>query len=241
MFSYKFYNSILENLKESEYEIISFETKEEIKERKILLRHDVDIDIWGAIELGKIENMNGFKSIFFFQPNAEIYNMLSTECEKIIHDLHTMGHDVGLHIDASKFQTASELNDYIYSCFNYYSLYFPLKRIISFHRPAPFILDGNIQIKEFINVYDEKFTKRIKYCSDSNHRRFWLQKEYLDSINMGHPIQLLTHPIWWGNSKRDLEIYEVYERYSNKLNMYKDRALSRNIGVFNKLIMGRNK
>ena len=237
MFSYKFYISTINLFLENNYRFLSFKSQEYSEKKIIYLRHDVDnTDIRSVLNLAKIDNMCNVNSIFFFQPNAELYNMFSKECMAIIERVVEMGHEIGLHIDASIFSSIEELGNYINNTYNYYSLYFPLTNIISYHRPASFILNSDITIEGYINVYQEKFFKRIKYFSDSNRREFWKQKDFLSSIENNDSIQFLTHPAWW--SEKEMSAHDVFLNYSKELEQYKDDVLSNNVGVFKKIISG---
>ena len=229
MFTYEFYHQTIVQLLEAGYCFSKFDMNSN-ENQTIYLRHDVDIDIWGSLELGNIEQINGVKSIFFFQPNAELYNVFSKECTQIIEKLNLMGHEIGLHIDAALFDKEEELDKYITDSYIYYSKFIPLSKVISFHRPAPFILNSDIKINGFINTYDKKFFKDIAYVSDSNRREFWDQENWKDALAMKKSMQLLTHPIWWGPYNQSVS--DAGNNYTQKYVNYCKRALSRTSGSF---------
>lgn len=233
MFTYENYNKIITGFLESGYNFRSFCSKDYTALKNIYLRHDVDIDIWGSIELARIEEKNGVNSIFFFQPNAELYNIFSKECSEIIDKINKMGHEIGLHIDAAFFKNQNDLYEYICETHHYYSRYLPLSKVISFHRPAPFILNSEIRIEGFINTYDKAFFKEIIYVSDSNRREFWKQENWNDALNSKKSLQFLTHPIWWGHYHQS--VYEVENNYIQKYVNYSKRALSRVGGSFEQI------
>ena len=119
MFSYKFYISTINLFLENNYRFLSFKSQEYSEKKIIYLRHDVDnTDIRSVLNLAKIDNMCNVNSIFFFQPNAELYNMFSKECMAIIERVVEMGHEIGLHIDASIFSSIEELGNYINNTYN---------------------------------------------------------------------------------------------------------------------------
>ncbi|MCT4605432.1 MAG: hypothetical protein N4A64_04875 [Marinisporobacter sp.] len=225
MFNYEFYGECLKILKKSGYSFESFSSEKYSEKYIVYLRHDVDNDFLGAYNLAKIESQNKAKSIFFFLPNHSLYNMLSFECLSLIKKINNMGHEIGIHIDASLFKEHKELVEYTKNTFHYYSDYLPITNIISFHCPTPLILNNNIVIDGFINTYEKRFFKDIKYFSDSNRRKFW-KNNFYDSIKKGLSMQFLTHPFWWGHFEQS--IYESYNNFSKKMDLYKNRALIRN-------------
>ncbi|MBF8984160.1 hypothetical protein IZY60_11485 [Lutibacter sp. B2] len=232
MFTYEFYGSCIKLFKKSGYTFESFSSEKGDKKNIVYLRHDIDNDFLGAYNLAKIEKENGVKSIFFVQPNSDFYNMMSYECMSLIKKIKNMGHEIGLHIDATITKEYEELVDYTNSTFNYYSNYMPISKIISFHQPSSYILNNNIVINGFINTYEKRFFKDIKYFSDSNRRIFWSDSFY-DSIEKGLSMQFLTHPFWWAYFEQS--IYEAYYNFSKKMDKYVDRSLKRNDGSLSKI------
>ena len=72
-------------------------------------------------------------------------------------------------------------------------------KIISFHRPARFLLSYNQKIAGLNHSYMYKYTKNIHYCSDSQGSwRFDTPQNILKNNNKKNfTLQLLTHLIWW--------------------------------------------
>jgi len=200
-FTYSNYISILERILVKGYTCSTFEEYHE--SYQLYLRHDVDIFLEGILPMAEIESKLGLKSIWFFQPNTDFYNLLSAETLGVIKKLNTKGHQIGLHVDAYVEETKTELIDYIERLYNFYSKRIPLTRVISFHRPPKFIRE-NFEVPGFINVYGEKYFKKILYFSDSGRREFEFSLfEALEREN-GKSVQLLTHPYWWGKTSMDL-------------------------------------
>lgn len=206
-FTFTEYKQILQELKKD----FTFESFENFSaETKIYLRHDLDIMIENVPIIAKIESELGIHSIFFFQPNNPFYNPLSKNSTTILNTVLDNGHSLGLHIDASLIQSEEQLAVLIDSTYRYYSLFFPITKIISFHIPSASILEGDIHIPGFINTYENSFFKKIRYFSDSNRRAF--KEPLLQSIEADRKksIQLLIHPYWWDHIS--LTILGLYNR-----------------------------
>ncbi len=229
-FSFEFYEKILVNLHDLGFEWGSFNNY--FVEKSVYLRHDVDIFCENAVNMAKIEKDVGAFAIYFFQPNCEFYNMLSPSVMKLIETLSSLGHYIGLHIDANSFKERKELEDYIRTSYEFYKKYLPITNIISFHRPPTFVLE-NFEVKEFINVYGEKYFKKIRYFSDSGRREFYDQ--LLESLKSDAKtsIQLLTHPYWWDHIS--LDIWEDYERFIKVKNIKIQNELKNGFKPYAKL------
>jgi len=172
--------------------------------KRILLRHDVDISPIGALKLGKMEAENNVVSNFFFQLNAETYQMLSPSCINICKELQTMGHLVGLHVDSALF---SEEEDKIRGTIDWIrDNLFLMDYAISFHRPLPESLGK--KYTSFVSTYDKDIFNFGYYASDSRGEdSFYKKLESLLAANTRF-IQLLLHPCWWENETDKKKLWE---------------------------------
>lgn len=226
-FTYTELKSILELLKKAGYSFTSFDNYD--PEGKVFLRHDVDCSLSKALEMAFFESDRGLASTFFIQPDSDFYNPLSGNTVDIIYRIVDLGHKIGLHISPSNCQDPKTLGEYIEASFDYYSRFFPLERIFSFHRPGSFAGWRSLNIIDFINVYSVKYFEEIFYFSDSNRKQF-LSPEFYASLSTGKSIQLLTHPIWWsknGNGKKEVADYLFREKRQQTI-----LALRGNIRLF---------
>lgn len=228
-FSFKNYHSILQEvsgyLKNSPFDQYS-------ETGRLYLRHDVDIFSENVLNMAKIEDDLELSSIFFFQPNSNFYNMLSSEILKTIDKLNESSHSVGLHIDAHGVDNFNALFDQIRQMYDFYRRYIPLSKVLSFHRPPSFVTE-NFEIPDFTNVYGERYFKRIRYFSDSKRREF--ASELFDSLLMDkdRSIQLLTHPYWWDHVS--LNLWEAWERFKHVKAIGFERFLRRDFTPYNEL------
>jgi len=232
-FTFSFYKQILSEVRQN---LVFDSFFEEKGIKQVFLRHDVDIYPENIRNFCEVEAELGVRSIFFFQPNNDFYNLLSKQVTGLILEIVEQGFQIGLHIDASYLITHEEVNEEVFRFFNFYSGFFPLKKIISFHRPPQRIL-SNLQIPGFINTYEDRFFKNIRYFSDSNRRNFY--SELRESLQQDHEtnLQLLIHPYWW-----DFEHLDVGSLFSRLLETKRrsfERSLSDNTLSYKRYYAGR--
>lgn len=63
-FIYEAYKNMLLNLKANNYEILDYKNYK-IKEKAIILRHDVDFSLEKALEMAELENRLNVSAIYF--------------------------------------------------------------------------------------------------------------------------------------------------------------------------------
>ncbi len=180
----------------------------------IVLRHDVDISVKRAYELGKIEFQHGIKSSFFFMLTSGMYNVLSSENISYLQDLSKMGHSIGIHYYARPTQSVESIKVAISLASSILQEFTSIKiDRFSFHNPTPALLKQNIYIDSLINAYsnkfftfnecaanDNEFKPDIKYISDSNGKWQYTKPytgicpEIFDEFSK---FQLLLHPFYW--------------------------------------------
>ncbi|MBL7915295.1 MAG: hypothetical protein JNL49_09655 [Bacteroidia bacterium] len=184
----------------SKYNFSQF-TESQIADGSILWRHDVDYSPQSALKLAEIESQEGIKSTFFVLFHSEFYNLLEKVNIDCFKNISKLGHEIGLHFDASFFnvQDITSLEKYlnIESTFLGEILNEKIKAF-SFHNPFEFELGCNENTYAgLINTYAKRFHKEIGYCSDSNG--YWRHKRLEDVLTEGEfrSLQVLTHPEWW--------------------------------------------
>ena len=70
-------------------------------EKKYLIRHDIDWDLKCAFKLAEIENEMGIVSTYFVLLRTDNYNVFSSDSSRILNLIKSLGHEIGLHFDAS--------------------------------------------------------------------------------------------------------------------------------------------
>ncbi len=88
----------------------------------------------------------------------------------------------------------------------------------------------NIIIPDFINTYEDRFFRTIRYYSDSNHRAFYEILIPDIALDSSSSIQLVTHPFWWSVENLDPETlaFRLESMHRRKL----EESLANNIGLY---------
>ncbi|MBI2654849.1 hypothetical protein HYX06_00295 [Candidatus Woesearchaeota archaeon] len=184
-----------------------------IKRKKIIfLRHDVDFDLKLALRMAVTEHKLGIKSTYFIRMHAP-YNIFFYPNYKALRDIASMGHEIGLHhegnfsilfnenekdmIRREKAILEMVANTSIKGISSHESLKSNLSSDVN-----PDILNNLVFAYD---AYSPKFTKDIKYISDSAAR--WHEGCMCGFIASETPkLCVLTHPFWW-YEKSALENY----------------------------------
>ncbi len=192
------YVSFLKKIKKK-YKFIFFDELNLKKNKQLILRHDIDFDLYYALKIAKIERKLNIKSTFFFLIRSDSYNLFSPESLKIIKEIKKLKHQISLHFDPSVYQDNNVEVGLKYEKELFEILTNQKLKIISFHRPMRKYINLNKKISGLDNTYMNKYMKKIFYFSDSaNNFRFGdptKTNAFKNKLN----IQLLLHPIWWQN------------------------------------------
>jgi hypothetical protein len=197
------YVDLLVKLKKAQYLFARFtdELGKLIKEKVpfVLLRHDVDFSIRGAIKIAQIEQNLGVKTTYFFHLRTPLYNTLSAYAFQSIKYINEMGHDICLHYDQSFYGDGFLQN--LIEELNLFQRIFPFSntRVVSFHKVGnnAFNLDNIEMPPGIIHTYQKVFFKDISYHSDSGGRWKRGNPGYSEDFLQKRPMQILTHPMWW--------------------------------------------
>lgn len=194
-FSLSHYTDIIHAFQDRGYHVCNFETAEP-DQKHIVLRHDVDMSPAYALTMAKHEASIDVQSTYFFLLRDPLYNLFTAQNTEILREITALGHDIGLHFDASIY--GNNIHDLdknaALECEWLEDLCDQKVNVISFHRPIKELYNYEPLIAGRIHAYQPKFFTDMEYCSDS--KGLW---------RFGHPlerefkgaIQLLTHPIWW--------------------------------------------
>ena len=69
--------------------------------RYIALRHDIDFAPKYSLEMAQLEHDAGITSTFFVLADGQFYNPLEREVVRQIRQIHSLGHEIGLHFAVS--------------------------------------------------------------------------------------------------------------------------------------------
>jgi hypothetical protein len=167
----------------------------------ILWRHDCDFSLNRALRLAQIEAEHKVSATYFLNPHCDFYNILEKGQSKIIEQILSLGHQIGLHFDADYYDITSEhqLDDLVAEEAQWLRNWFGTSiNTFSFHNPTPLILTCEKETYgDLINCYSSFFKKKVPYCSDSNgYWRFRRLREVLEQATDTN-LHILTHPGWW--------------------------------------------
>jgi len=169
--------------------------------RLMILRHDVDLNIEGALHLAEVEADLGVQASYFVRLHARLYNPYELRTYRILHRILDMGHEIGLHYepDFARLNGVASLD--------------MLKRerevlemildrpVVSASAHMPW-LSGYAPDEDNLGraglryeAYLPRFTQDLKYLSDSGGR--WREGCFCQHVGNVPRMQVLVHPFWW--------------------------------------------
>lgn len=203
-FTYGAYRELLNLLKFSNYNIVSYDDCDNY-EKCVILRHDVDNSLEKALELAKIEYEENVTSTYFIMIASPFYNIATKRATEIIKEIYNMGHTVGLHFDEVKYCESEDIVKMIKKEAKVMEMILDIPiSCVSMHRPSQDTLEANYIIENMINSYSKKFFREYKYLSDS--RRNW-REDILKIIKSGeyNRFHILTHAFWYEKEEISIE------------------------------------
>ncbi|MFQ5912331.1 MAG: hypothetical protein ACE5JS_04040 [Nitrospinota bacterium] len=204
LFDLEEYQSFLSAFLEAGYEIVDFEGARDRwkqgRRRFAVWRHDVDFCLKRAADVARAEARAGVRADYFVMVKTLMYNLLDPRETSRLEEIRELGHRIGLHFDAGLHEDGGKKSlevqierecKILQECINR-----PVS-MITFHRPTESLLDKEIYPGGRGHGYESVFFKEMAYFSDS--RGYWRYGCPLKSAAFakGHPMQVLTHPIWW--------------------------------------------
>jgi hypothetical protein len=234
-FTLKHYEEICKIINNSKYQLCFFDECLNKNDNVLILRHDIDLSLEQSLKIAIIEKQYHIKSTFFVWLSSPFYNIFEKKYVKIMHKILTLGHKIGLHFDESLYKIKDEidLNFFIEKEIRVLNSYFDLDiDVVSMHRPSKWILNNDIQLKKYINVYSKMYFEEFKYISDS--RRQWRKECVCKQIEKGNypKLHLLLHPIWW--VKNDMSFIDRMNSFKRtKINKL-EKDLQENISVYHR-------
>ena len=115
----------------------------------LILRHDVDLSLDGALAMAEVEAAEGAWSTWFLMTRSVFYNLGSSEGERAIARLRELGHRVAHH-----------------AVYPHVDLDDRFDRVVAWHNPDPEYMQAPIE--GAVNVMEPPFFDPEHYRSDSN-------------------------------------------------------------------------
>lgn len=201
-FTLENYYSLLKLAKEN-YRFIFFDNLNNFKDKRIILRHDVEFSVPIALEMAKIEHSLGIKSTYFVQLHADFYNALEKRTYEQLKTIELLGHRLELHFDVHFWDIDSEekLEEYLQIESQVFKTYFNKSlKVFSFHNTNKFTLSCEKETYAgMINVYAKKYKEKYGYCADSTG--YWRYEVLEDRLREAKDevLQVLIHDGMWQN------------------------------------------
>ena len=194
-FSYRHYLEILEKFKKKGYKFATFD--ENIDGKVVYLRHDLDHSIEKAVPISDLERSVGAKATYAVRFASPFDNAFSRKNREAIQKLYDRGHDIVLHYEREAW--SGSIKDEIERQMDIMKKYFPIKNVVSFHRPQEDTFNKTFDYT--INTYEKRFFGDVVYLSDSTGAwRSGCPCKVLDRESKKN-YQFLTHPVWWGRDE----------------------------------------
>lgn len=216
-FSYDRYWQIIDSLSSDRRRVTFGETYEmDLNVEPILLvRHDIDIDPLRALDLATRESQKGIRATYFVNPSSKHYELTGEPLEAV-HAIADLGHEIGLHYDCFRNsavyrQEVGVARDISWMAEVFRANVYDLIKSFSLHYPTR----SGVQVPErvlgkLVNANADEYTKPesgAMYATDSGGNWSYGDPVPRASRFGGNVIQLLTHPVWWGEttkSRRDI-------------------------------------
>lgn len=199
-FSYSYFKKILQTVKSNfEVHLLSEapQIEGELYKSKLILRHDVDISLRRARTMAKMEQDFRIRATYMVMTESSLYCIEDDATRDMLQQIMDMGHEIGLHVDPGTHETDSVESKINSGCRELEKIIGSPVLAVSFHRPPEKYLRGPLMIGERVNAYAKELMDW--YLSDS--KGYWREGEPLPKLSRPEKplLQLLIHPIWWGN------------------------------------------
>jgi hypothetical protein len=162
---------------------------------EVWLRHDVEIDLDSAHRMATTEATVGVKASYFFCPESPFMHD-QADVRRHIDAIAALGHETFLHLVHNRFEPAAVTENRAAAL----ALQFGLSDFtFNFHAPLVSDVSAFLQIERAALSYRLTASPAVRYHSDSGCRWRWGLPD-CDAAE-GFALQILTHPIWWSETK----------------------------------------
>ena len=192
------YVNLISDLKDLSYDFVTFNDFSS-QHKQIILRHDIDFSLGDALEMARVESEVYISATYFFLLGSQFYNLFSKAGKNTLLSIIELGHEIGLHFDASIYDESEMPSKILYERGILQDQAETPVKTFSFHRGALSHLGTDSGYFGIDGAYDKKFFKDIGYCSDSEGRWRYHHPLAHPCVQEKKSFQLLIHPIWWSS------------------------------------------
>ena len=227
------YEDFLAKAKEQGFAFVCFQDflpgAPPLPRRYIALRHDIDFAPGYSVEMAKLEHAAGVTSTFHVLVDGQFYNPLESEVVQQIRQIHSLGHEVGLHFAVGSAVHADLGDEVAFRLEILSDILGVTVRSFSQHDPvnagvAPVTLPTGhytcVDARRAIQDND------LLYVSDS--AMMWRRHTFETALDEDRNLCLLAHPHSWLHPQNDYvamirefqtrEVQKASERYDAFVN-----------------------
>ena len=246
--SRQLYTAFLDKAKERGFAFVRFQDflpgGPPLPPRYIALRHDIDFAPDWSVEMAEIEHSMGVMSTFFVLVDGQFYNPLQGEVIRQLRQIHSLGHEIGLHFAVSSAVDGDDIGKEVTLRLEILSAIAGVPvRSFSQHDPvnagfAAVVLppghDACVDAGRAIRDHD------LLYVSDS--AMMWRRYTFETALDEDRNLCLLAHPHSWLHPQddyvamiREFESREVqavtdrFDAFVQALNGYYTRRLNEGV------------
>ncbi|MBN1250645.1 MAG: hypothetical protein JXR51_14975 [Bacteroidales bacterium] len=245
-FSLDIYKKLLLTLSEAGYEFKTFEqfVSENVNNKVVILRHDVDRAPKNAVKMAKIENELDIRASYYYRIVNESFN------EKSINTIVKLGHELGYHYEdlaLAKGKTENAIKEFEKNL-NTFKKFYPVKTMCMHGSPMSKwdnrLIWQQFDYKDFGIIAEPYFDidfNKLFYITDAS--RAWNNEEVtlrdkvdtnynyqinstldiikmLENGNFPNELMISTHPHNWADSYIEwIKIY-IWQTIKNQVKKY---------------------
>lgn len=193
--------------------------------RYVALRHDIDFAPLFSMQMAELEHALGITSTFFVLVDGHFYNPLQSDVIKQIREIHSLGHEIGLHFAVNS-AVHSDIGKEVAFRLEILSTITGAKvRSFSQHDPvnagfaAVTLPSGHYRCVDVSKVIRNN---NLLYVSDS--AMMWRRHTFYTALQENRNLCLLAHPHSWLHPQNDyvamirefesVEVQGVTDRYN---------------------------
>ncbi len=205
-FTEEHYKEIVRAFLSAGYRFTCFSSPEAGRPHRIVMRHDVDLSLREALRMARIEAEMGISAVYHVMVTSDAYNPATGGSRAIIEELRSLGHHVGLHVDAKALfgdgDGRPDAGEALLSLFSLARLELGTLDSFSWHRPLTHgMLDGlpEGRLPAHLPPDAHAMSQSGVFVTRTDSRRVWRTGCVCSEVPSfeGQPLQLVIHPIWW--------------------------------------------